>query len=330
MNRRLVYAICATFVFGTPIGWAQVPEWAEREVFSMQDVEIVLYRPGTILFSGAPRYRITIQGDGSVIIDLGFGTYNEENILSDKLPVNDVREILNGLLAQQFFDLPDEYRGGARLFRLPKLEGDRFKISRLSAVDQSFVEIGLTIGDHSKKITMFGDFGPRALYDMADKIDKLVGVDKLVVRQKRLEEVTSFGLQITFVEMRDTDTGETRSLYPHLGRDAGKAQLEDALIGALETVGRRYDASAQAAILFSIFGRQVLNENGSAQISYFIEISIQDYDDRLFHQDLDDELLTFEHHRNTIIGAGPPDEIRAAVTRDCVALLAAALRPERR
>jgi hypothetical protein len=171
-------------LFAQAVG-AQVAPWAIDRALSLDDVEITAdYPPGDSHAGGqeivGAGRRVTIFGSGEFEVRSFAGETHVSH--SDKpLARSDVYDLLNSFLAVQFFDLPDEFKGGARAVPLPTRSQNspstRFQIKRgFNPTDATYVDLTLRIESHSKRIRCWYGASPESVMGISKRIRKAVGL----------------------------------------------------------------------------------------------------------------------------------------------------------
>lgn len=182
--RSLTLLTAITFVAGRLLS-AQAPPWAADKIFTLEDVEMdAAYPPGDLPADQhsmeAPAKQVTIFGNGHFEVRT-FGLKTDVSRSNTPLPLSYVYELLDSFLSVQFFDLPDEFKGGARTvpFVTPSstTTSHHFRITpALNATDLTYVDLTLRIENHSKRIRCWYNGAPPNLIQISSQIRKVVGL----------------------------------------------------------------------------------------------------------------------------------------------------------
>jgi hypothetical protein len=143
--------------------------------YTLRDVIMTLRR--TECFGSCPAYTLTIRGDGLCTLS---GSGEPKWTSSYSIPQKDASDLLNDFYASDFFVLRPRYTEG----RFPFVQPDgRVREMRQIVSDVPHVFLTLTIRNYSKMVERTYGYGPKALAEIGDDIDRVTDVKGRVERQ---------------------------------------------------------------------------------------------------------------------------------------------------
>jgi len=153
--------------------------------YTLRDVTMTLRR--TECFGSCPAYTLTIRGDGLCTLS---GSGEPKWTSSYSIPQKDAWDLLDDFYGSDFFVLRSTYTDG----RFPLVQPDgRVREVRQVVSDVPHVFLTLTIGNYSKMIERTYDYGPKALAEIADRMDRITDAKGRVQRQRYRKESVPHG-----------------------------------------------------------------------------------------------------------------------------------------
>jgi hypothetical protein len=156
------------------VGYGGLAEKAGAQSTSGERIRIVLERSEG--FGSCPEYRLTLDGDGSVVYE-GFAYVRVTGRRESSIPPAEVRALIEEANRIDFFSLRDSYDATERI-----VEGDAGKTWKIPATLSGLPTASITVAIGEREKTVESYFGaPLSLVAFERKIEEVAGARRYVV-----------------------------------------------------------------------------------------------------------------------------------------------------
>jgi len=158
-KRKFLILVGLVILFGSSAcGLSSSPEPSKPDDV-LEDISgVVITLERTVCFGTCPAYKVTIQGDGTVIYN-GYDFVAVEGERKYTIAVEDIRELIQMFYDFDFFSLEDEYV--------------------MAVTDHPSTTTSITIEGETKTVYRYGN-GPVILLQIEDQIDEVAGTLELI------------------------------------------------------------------------------------------------------------------------------------------------------